>query len=592
MKKTKFLRHLTTFVVTLSLVLPLGMGNLQPVSAAENGKTPSQVYVEKMGKGWNLYNTYDAINTAPGQISDETAWGQPPVTKDQIRAVKNKGFKSIRIPMTAYTRYSYVDGHYVIDSAWLAKYKQTVDWAVEEGLYVMINLHHDSWAWLADWNGDKSAEEYKRYVDLWTQLADYFKDEPKQVCFETINEPSFNKKDTDTITEQDKLDMINQAGYDTIRKTGGNNAKRMIVIPVLHTATDYSAQAYNFITSLKDLNIIATVHNYSDWYFSSNIGREGFDEVLYQVDGTDYTPRIGVQKFYDTLYNTFIKNGIGVVIGEYGVLGNSVPAGDVQPGEKLKLYELMNYYATQKGICLMLWAGVVSRHEFGPKDFEGDPSIAKLVVAAIHGQRSSYATGFNETYLQNPDSVKIPLTLNDNKFVGIAGLQKGKDYTYDEATATVTLSKDFVTSKFNALPSNQYGTIAELVMKFNNGADWNQFLIKYTTPVLKPVTGTTTSGITIPVDFNGTKLRRASAYDESGNTVGPFSPWWNYIPFGSSFTFDYDKGISLTGDFFNGDSIRNLNGKITVHFEFYDGQVINYILTKDGTNVTGKSVAN
>lgn len=587
MKKTKFLRQLTAFVITLSIALPLGTGNFQPVSAAENRKTPSQAYVEKMGKGWNLCNTYDSLRTDDFSKSDETSWGMPVVTKDLIKAVKAKGFDSIRIPMTAYTRYTLVDGHYVIDSAWLAKYKQTVDWAVKEGLYVMINLHHDSWTWLKNWDGDKSSEEYKRYVDLWTQLANTFKNEPRTVCFETINEPQFDS-DTVTITKQDKLNMINQSAYDVIRNSGGNNATRMIVIPTFNTSSDLDKvnSTYSYITSLKDPNIIATVHFYSDWVYSGNLGKTGFDEVLWQNNGSDYTPRTGVETFYDTIYNAFTTKGIGVVVGEYGLLGaDSGPAAN-QPGEKLKYFEYMNYLATRKGISLMLWQNIIDRNDTKKYSYN-PPVLGALVDAALQGKRSSYTTGLDETYLSHAvnKGLQIQLTLNGNIFEGIKGLTNGKDYTYDKATATVTLSHAFVNSKFNALAANEYGNIADLVIKFSAGADWHQYLIKYAAPELKPATGTT-SAFNIPVNFNGAKLRRAAAYDASGNRVGPNSGWWTYLAFGSDFTADYDTSIiNILNGFFKDSSVKD--GTIKFTFEFYDGKVINYSIEKSGTNVTG-----
>ena len=545
----------------------------------------SQAYVEAMGEGFNVFNTFDSYSDDFAQ-SSETSWGQPVVTQDYIKAAKAKGLNSIRIPMTAYSRYTLgADGHYAMNSEWLTRYKQVVDWAVAEGFYVMINLHHDSWTWLSDWNGDKSAEEYKRFVDLWSQLANYFKDEPNTVCFETINEPLF-ESDTGSITKQDKLNMINKAAHDVIRNTGGNNATRMIVMPTINTSsdTDKANSTYSFITSLSDPNIIATVHFYSDWVYSANLGITNFDEPLY-TDSPD-TPRTHVDLLYNTLINSFTSKGVGVVIGEYGWLApNDGPAAN-QPGEKLKYFEYMNYVAKQKGICPMVWPGVFDR--ISP--YSWDTLLGPVVNAAVQGQRSSYSTGLNENYINQTlnSGLQIPLTLNGNIFSSIAGLTAGADYTYDAATATVTLSKDFVNSKYNALAANAYGTIADLVLQFSSGADWHQYLIKYTTPAFQTATGGATSGLNIPVTFNGSKLRRASAHDAAGNRIGPTS-WFTYDKFGDDFTADNTK-ISILPGFLSNSSV--LDGTIKFTFEFYDGQVINYSIQKSGSNVTGIGVVN
>jgi endoglucanase len=480
--------------------------------------------------------------------------------------------------MTAYTRYTLgADGHYVIDSAWLARYKQVVDWSVSAGFYVMINLHHDSWIWLRDWDGNTASEEYKRFVDLWTQLADYFKDEPNTVSFETINEPQFTS-DTGTITKQDKLDMINKAAYQAIRQSGGNNATRMVIIPTIetNTAADKTNATYNFIAGLNDPNIIATVHYYSDWVFSGNLGRTSFDEQLY--DGSTETPRSNTDLAFSTLHNTFISKGIGVVIGEYGLLSPDDGAAANQPGERLKYLEYLNYMASKYEVSSMIWPPAFDR----VAPYNWNSLIGSTINAAIQGQRSSYSTGLNEIYLKQTvaSGIQIPLTLNGNTFIGITGLKKS-DYSYNAKTATLTLSKDFVNKKFT---SGSYGLIADLELQFSSGASWHQYLIKYAAPVFQTATGTTTSGITIPVTFNGSKVKRASAFDASGNRIGPNS-WFPYMQFGYEFNANYAEGtFSIQSNFFNSSV---LDGTIKITIEFYDGQVMNYAIQKSGSNVTG-----
>jgi endoglucanase len=553
--------------------------NKQPVLA--ESALSSQDYVLAMGKGWNVFNTFDSSRTDNFELSDETSWGQPAVTQDLIVAAKAKGFDSIRIPMTAHTRYTLGDdGHYIIQSEWLARYKEVVDWAVEAGFYVMINLHHDSVIWLSDWDGNKGSEEYKRFVDLWTQLADYFKDEPHSVMFETINEPGF-KEDTGTITTQNKLDMINKAAYDAIRSSGGNNASRMIVIPTYYTSADVDKAdaTYNFIAELHDPNIMATVHFYSDWVFSGNLGRTGFDEMLF--DDSPGTPRKNIDLLFDTLNKSFISKGVGVVIGEYGWLAPNEGAAANQSGEKLKYLEYLNYMALQNGVCPMIWPGPFDRVE----PYDWNPEIGATIHAANQGQRSSYSTGYNEIYLNQEvtSDLQLPLTLNGNSFTGIKGLNQDA-YSYDAATATINLSKQYVNSQFK---QGTNGVIAELILQFSAGPEWHQYLIKYAAPVFQTAKGSTTGGIIVPVSYNGTKVRRAAAFDASGNRVGGNS-WSKYMQFGGQFNADYRfDTFYITKDFFDSSV---MDGKINFKIEFYDGQMITYSIQKSGNDVTGIGV--
>lgn len=131
-----------------------------------------------MGRGWNLGNSFDAVDTnwsSPDR--GEQAWGNPEVTPDLLKAVKAKGYTSIRIPMTVYRRYRDLgstnkDGYrFLIDQAWLNRYRQVVDQAKGLGMHVLVNIHHDSWIWLKQWNGQTGAKEEVMFSDFWKQLA-------------------------------------------------------------------------------------------------------------------------------------------------------------------------------------------------------------------------------------------------------------------------------------------------------------------------------------------------------------------------------------------------------------------------------------
>jgi endoglucanase len=549
--------------------------------------TPSMQYVKAMGSGWNLGNSFDSVNTDPDEDDKgETTWDNPKVTKELIHAVKEKGYGSIRIPMTLERRYTVNENaaegeyKYVIDEEWLARYKEVVDWAVDEGLYVMINIHHDSWIWLSDWNGDTSSEEYRMYTDFWKQLAEYFKDEPEQVCFETINEPTFEA--TGEISAQDKLDAINLAAYNAIRAVPENKT-RMIVMPTMDTNHEKGAPLYKLISSLKDEYIIATVHYYSEWVYSANLGKTEFDEVLWQNNNVDYTPRDSVDSLMSTLNKQFLQNGIGVIVGEYGLLGYDASENCLQTGEELKYYEYVNEMARQYNVCLMFWDNGSGIDRTDTTDYSWKKTEVGAMLEASMTGRSSYTTGLDTLYFAGEvtEDVKIPLTLNGNTFSGIEGLTAGTDYTYDETTATITLSKDYINKCYAA--KEGYGTIATLVMKFSAGADWTQTLVKYGTPVAGDAAGTT-SGIDIPVTFNGSQVRRVTAYQASGK-VGPNSSWWDYLQNGGSFNVDYNNGtISLTDSFFSDETVSD--GRMLLQVEFYDGQLLSVWLDVDGDTVT------
>lgn len=560
----------------------------EQVQGTANRLSASEQYVAAMGAGWNLGNSFDGVDTDLSvEDKGETAWGNPVVTRELIRSVKEKGYQSIRIPLTLHHRFTSENGVYTIDPKWLARYKEVVDYAVEEGLYVMVNIHHDSWIWLKDWNGDTKAQEYAKFTQLWQQLAAYLAEEPRQVCFETINEPQFSEYPN--VTDQQRLDSLNRAAYDIIRKSGGNNGERMIVMPTMNTNhEDEKIQGLlTFMQGLNDPNLIATVHYYSEWVYSANLGITGFDEVLGD-DGN--TARKAADQLFDVLTDTFLKHDIGVVIGEYGLLGYDAGEDCLQQGEELKYYEYMGAKAAQQdGICLMFWDNGSGIDRNDAAYAWKKPLVGTMLQTSVN-QRCSYAKGLDTIYLKarTKKDVQIPLTLNGNTFTGIEGAEQGTDYTYDERTATVTLKSAFINQAFDRLDEDAYGIFADLTFTFSAGAAWHQYFVKYGKGNAGSANGTVTDGIRIPLTYNGRKVRRATAY-AAGGKVGPQSGWWKYLQYQEVFFADYEKNqLVLTGNFFADDTVKGKDGLIRLEVTFFDGTTQDLWLSISGNKVISK----
>jgi endoglucanase len=587
MGKVKNARKFIAVVCALACFIT-SFGGVGKRVSAETADSRSVAYVKAMGSGWNLGNTFEGFNSDnPVLGGGETAWGNPKVTKELLKAVKAKGFQSIRMPITIQSRYTEKDGKYVIDEGWLARYKEVVDMAVNEGFYVLVDLHGDAWSWLNAWDGNEKSMEYQKYTQIWNQLATYLADEGDKVSFETINEPGFS--DSENCTAQQKLEKINMAAYQCIRKSGGNNATRMIIMPTLNTnfAQENSKALYDTIAKLNDKNIIATVHYYSIWMFSANLGITGFDEETNEGKGD--TPRAEIDTMFDVLKNTFLDKGIGVLIGEYGLLGYDAGMEVNQQGEELKYYEYLNKKARDNNTCLMFWDNGSGIDRYDTKAYSWKKeNVGKMIEACIRGERSSYATGLDTIYFNdnNIKSVTIPLTLNGNTFVTVKGLKEGTDYTYDQKSATVTLTKKYIAKAYKKLAANKEGTIADLAFQFSSGADWHQYLVKYKTPEFENASGTTDS-LVIPVNFHGSKVRRMYAL-ENDKKVGPHSSWWKYIEFSYSYLPNYtDSTITIKDKFFADESV--VDGDITFVFEFYDGQTVKYTVTKTGKDIASKT---
>lgn len=567
MKKT---RKLLMFFMVCALGSSICFSSTPTVKATTNNevntKSVSQEYTDAMEPGWNLGNTFDSFDT--GVDKGEQSWGNPIVTKELIRTIKSQGFKSIRMPLTSVMRTGSAPS-YTLDPTFLARYKEVVQWALDEGLYIMINLHHDSWSWANAIGSDTdNGTSMIKYKAIWTQLANYFKDSSNMVCFESLNEPQFTTGDS--ANQIEILEAVNTEFYNIVRNSGGKNATRMLVLPTLNTndSEDKCESLYNTIKGFNDKNIIATFHYYGYWPFSTNIaGTTTMDNTVVSELNTAF----------DRVYNHFTANGIGVICGEYGLLGFDKSLGAVEHGEVLKYFEYINYYAKTKGITTMLWDN--GQHLGRTSLTWSDPSLYNIIKASWTS-RSSYSES-DRIFLKDQDKNKdvlIKLTLNGNTLKSINNgnkeLELGKDYSY--VNDTVTLKPDYV----RGLITNEYGINATLTMKFSAGANWDIYLTHYKTPELSPAEGTT-SGFEIPVKFNGSRLSTLEAVYADGSGAGPQN-WTPYKEYDYAFSVNYDTNkVVITQEFFN----EAKDGEIILKLHFQSGEVMEYRILKDGTTV-------
>ena len=130
-----------------------------PLSDGDDGSESALEFVSKMGAGWNLGNSfccYDGKNYGEQTVAYyEKLWGNPITTKTTIDAIKAKGFKTVRIPVTYR---NHIDANNQIDVEWLSRLKEVIDYVIEDDMYYIINLHHENWL-VANADKQTSGEE-------------------------------------------------------------------------------------------------------------------------------------------------------------------------------------------------------------------------------------------------------------------------------------------------------------------------------------------------------------------------------------------------------------------------------------------------
>lgn len=277
-------------------------GEVRDISAME--------LVGEIKTGWNLGNSLDA--TGSGTAS-EIGWGNPRTTQEMIDGVYNKGFDLIRIPVTW-------GGHvgeapdYKIDEAWLARVQEVVNYAYDDGAYVIINSHHEE-DWRIPDNEHIDAVDEKTAA-IWKQVAERFKDYGDHLIFEGLNEPRVkgSPEEWNGGTEEGRrcVDRLNKTFLDTVRATGGNNEKRLLLM------TTYASTSMTTVikdTAIpEDDHIGFSIHAYTPYAFTYNANA---DWELFDWDGTHEGEIISLM--YDLKENLLDKD-IPVIITEYGAV--------------------------------------------------------------------------------------------------------------------------------------------------------------------------------------------------------------------------------------------------------------------------------
>lgn len=285
----------------------------------------SQELVSSMTLGWNLGDTLDACqadrdgdgkineHVGEGEEPDETLWGNPAATKELFSALYDSGVNAVRIPVTWR---DHIDDDGRISVTWLDRVQEVVDYAYDLGMFVIINVHHDGGgdpdfgAWICN-----AADDYEstlvRYTNLWSQIAERFKDYDEHLIFESMNEVGFDGLPTAQAYET--LNGLNQAFVDLIRSTDGKNPVRHLLIAGYWTDIKMTCSSLFHMPDDPVGRCIVSVHYYTPWDFcTTNIKNTwGTEDEQREMENL-----IGMMK------TNFTDNGIPVIIGEYAASGN------------------------------------------------------------------------------------------------------------------------------------------------------------------------------------------------------------------------------------------------------------------------------
>ena len=400
--------------------------------------------VSNMKIGWNLGNTLDSNSgdttnmwlewSAVTPTKYETAWGQPVTTRQLIHMFKEAGFNAIRVPVTwyphkgiecktvavknsegktEYKRYWYMSQWKpsAVDDAWMARIREVVDYVIDEGMYCILNVHHDTGTANSAWI-KASMDNYRRNRDtfeqLWTEIANEFRDYDEHLLFEGYNEVT-DKYDSwcyatfgassryvadDADDAYNAINSYAQSFVNAVRATGGNNAERNIIVNTYAGCSGSGSWSTHLLDPVRQMALPDDITT---------------DHLIFEVHDYPNISNLSSAKSQATTMMSNLVSLLGnkgaLIIGEWGTSDNSTNYNS----NRSNFADFAKYYvqqATLRGIATFYWMGLSNGDDRTSLQWS-QPEIKDAIVKGYYGD-GGYINGISEVHYDTSDVTEVP----------------------------------------------------------------------------------------------------------------------------------------------------------------------------------------
>lgn len=337
---------LTAFSMAAAMLTGCGgeKGEMRDMSTME--------IVQDMGIGINLGNTFESMGQGNVVRNYETGWGSPVITQEMIQGYADCGFGVLRVPVAWSNMMS---GDYDISPEYMARVTEVVDWALDSGMYVILNIHWDG-GWFSRFANEEDRDEcFYKYERIWTQLCAKYKNYSDRLMFESLNEEGgweeiWNRysNEGDKELSYSILNDINQRFVNIVRKSGGNNKKRHLLIAGYNTDIELTCDPLYKMPDDPEGRCAVSVHYYTPPTFA--IIDKDVDWGKAQSEWGSEADYAELNKYMDMMKTTYVDKGVPVIIGEFAAATRN------KTDEMLRLY-LSSVCAAgyTRGMCPVLW---------------------------------------------------------------------------------------------------------------------------------------------------------------------------------------------------------------------------------------------
>ncbi|KAG9251901.1 glycoside hydrolase superfamily [Emericellopsis atlantica] len=562
------------YQLSLAGLLALARNTVAQCSGTFEDMT-AEAFLAASNPAWNLGNTLDAI-------PDEGSWNNPPVVAATFDAVKAAGFKSVRIPVT-YTHHFVSEApDYEVDPQWLQRVSDVIDFALERDLFVVTNVHHDSWEWADVSASDADVEAIQaKFRALWVQIGEKLACKPSSVAFESINEPP-----AQTAEDGAHVNEFNTIFLDALSETGDWNTRRVVTLAGGNNDATKTSQWFEPPAEVANPWALQ-IHYYSpyDFVFSawgktiwgSTEDKAAMDSELGLVRGN----------FTD----------VPIYVGEFSATPQST-----ESAARWKWFDYFVSAATDIDAAVALWDNGLDYLDRETGEFR-DPTVVDIIRNAANGVANSLPDStvdasateqWTSAYISNQVGAaiteqKLPYLFNGNTVESITTsegtkLAQGTDYTV--GCSSITFAPDFIRTYITA--DSEPGVYETLTIDFSAGASTTATIVQWDAPTLESTEGTAVTGqdLVIPIEWAGLeRLATVKFVAEDGTYL--VDDWTQYLgplqqgrgTWDGQWSFEGDNVIIRASII---DMVVSLGQPVTFTFEFYprvEGNVVEYVLT-------------
>ena len=390
-------------------------------AAAEEFETATSA-VANMRIGWNLGNTLESNSgdvdnmwieawSDRSTASYETAWGQPVTKAGLMKMMKEAGFNAVRVPVTWWPHMEATfksvrwdndrqgltpwdkaadDIGTRIQQAWMKRVREVVDYVIGQGMYCILNVHHDTGdgntAWLKASENDYEQQK-DRFEAVWTQIAEEFRNYDEHLLFEGYNEmldpygswcfasfatPSHYDAGVAT-SAYNAINSYAQSFVNAVRSTGGNNAQRNLIVSTYGACSGSGTWNSHLKDPLRQMkmpvdnvsnHIIFEVHSYIDVKDINNAKNE-------------------VRQTISDIKSTLLSKGAPVIFGEWGASTEGA-----YDNYRSNMLAFARYFVEQAKACSMgtfYWMGLSEgEHRSVPEFNQAD--LKDAIVKGYYGE--------------------------------------------------------------------------------------------------------------------------------------------------------------------------------------------------------------